>query len=358
MRVVFLIIDGLPDRRVSRAVTPRLVELADRGARATGQSVMTSATYPNHASFATGTEPVGHRLLANWVVVAGQPRPADQVGPAVPTIFDACGAAGRSSAVVVGDQCLVAVMGAAAGDQHWPPNGVVEDAVMRDGHGYIADEEVVPRLLAALADDGIDFVVGHLNEPDTAGHVHGPDSAEAAACYTATDARVGTIIEALRPRWDDTVVIVVSDHDQETATSHDQIDLYGPLRDAGLSLIAIPEGNGAVVWGDDPTGGLWLDGIDGVDGHGEAWPGARLVWAVPGRRFRLPSGFDARPFEPGHHGGATTRAQVAVVGGGHPAAAAIGRSIQSQPPRATDWAPTIAGLLDVSLPTATGRSLA
>jgi arylsulfatase A-like enzyme len=358
VRVVFLIIDGLPDRRVGHALTPRLAELADEGARATGRSVMTSATYPNHASFATGAEPIGHRLLANWVVADGQPRPAEQVGPAVPTIFDACRSAGRSSAAIVGDQCLIAVMGAAAAGHHWPPNGVVDDTVTRDGHGFIADEEVLPRLLAVLGDGGPDLVVGHLNEPDTAGHVHGPDSAEAAACYTATDARLGTIIEAMRPQWDDTVVIVVSDHDQETASSHDPIDLYGPIRDTGVALIAIPEGNGAVVWGDDPTGGSWLDRVEGVDGHGEAWPGARLVWADPGRRFRLPRGFDAGPFEPGQHGGSTTRDQVAVVAGGHPAAAAVGRAIRSQPPRAVDWAPTMAALLEVSLPTATGRSLA
>ena len=38
--------------------------------------------------------------------------PAWELGPAVPTVFDACRAAGRSSAVVVGDQCLIGVMGA------------------------------------------------------------------------------------------------------------------------------------------------------------------------------------------------------------------------------------------------------
>ena len=47
-----------------------------------------------------------------------------ELGPAVPTLFDACRAAGRSSAAVFGDQCLVGVTGARTADTHWPPDGV------------------------------------------------------------------------------------------------------------------------------------------------------------------------------------------------------------------------------------------
>ncbi|MEY2455606.1 MAG: hypothetical protein QOK06_700, partial [Acidimicrobiaceae bacterium] len=61
--------------------------------------------------------------------------------------------------------------------------------------------------------------------------------------------------------------------------------------------------------------------------------------------------------EPGQHGGSTTRAQVAVAAGGHPAAREIAASIGSRPPEAADWALTIAALLDLDLPDATGVSL-
>ena len=58
MRVVFVVLDGMPARHVGREVTPRLWALAGEGARfAVGRSVMTSATYPNHATFATGAGP-------------------------------------------------------------------------------------------------------------------------------------------------------------------------------------------------------------------------------------------------------------------------------------------------------------
>jgi hypothetical protein len=357
VRVVLLIVDGLPARHVGPPVTPCLATLAGEGVFAVGRSVMTSATYANHATFATGAEPAAHRILANWLWTDDGPKPAQDVGPAVGTIFDACRAAGRSSVAVLGDQNLVDVMGAAAADEHWPPDGVLADGVVRDGHGYAADDEVMARLLPILERSDVDLVVAHLNEPDTYGHVHGPDSESAHDGYRSTDAHVGVIVDALRSAWDDTVLLVVSDHDQETAGPEDPIDLYAPARGVGARLVCIPEGNGAVVWGDDPTVGGWLDSVDGVAGHAEAWPGARVVWAEPGRWFALPPGFDLGGPEPGQHGGATTRAQVAIAAGGHPAARRIGRSIGARGPQAADWAPTLAALLDVALPDASGASL-
>src|SRR5690242_14176743 len=119
----------MPARHVGPSVTPTLAALASQGASAVGRSVLTSATYANHATFATGAEPVVHRLLANWVWTDDGPKPAQDVGPAVGTIFDACRTAGRTSVAVLGDQHLVPVMGAARADEHWPPDGVLDDDV-------------------------------------------------------------------------------------------------------------------------------------------------------------------------------------------------------------------------------------
>jgi arylsulfatase A-like enzyme len=232
---------------------------------------------------------------------------------------------------------------------------VFDDDVARDGHNYAADPEVVARLEPAVR-RGADLVVGHLNEPDTAAHMHGPDSEAALDNYRSTDAHLGTVIDAMRATWDDTVLFVVSDHDLETTSDEPPIDLYEPMKALGVDLVAIPEGNGATVWGDDPLDGTWLDAIPGVAGHAAAWSGARVVWADPGRWFGLPPGFGDY-HEAGHHGGSTTRNQIAVVAGGHPAARRIAAAITSAPPTAADWAPTMAALLDVQLPDATGRNL-
>lgn len=354
MRVVFLVLDAMPPRHVDVVTTPVLAALGAEGASAVGRAVMLSSTYPNHASFLTGAAPATHGLIGNWVLTPRGPRPAQLVGPAVPTLFDACHAADRTSAAVVGDQHLIGVMGADRADVHWPVAGRNAEGVALDAHGYPVDEEVVARLAPFLAKGGPDLVVGHLNAPDTAAHVHGPDSEAALDTYSSTDRWVGVLVEELRSDWDDTVLMVVSDHDQQTSNGTERIDLWGPAEERGL--VGIPEGSGGVVWGEDPDAGRWLDGMDGIEGHELVIPGARVVWSERGRRFAWPPGFSA-PDEPGEHGGQATRNQVAIVTGGHPAASAIGETLRRRRPGAEDWAPTMAALLGVDLPDATGRSL-
>jgi hypothetical protein len=345
-RVVFLIIDALPPRHVSKAVTPTLARLSEEGGSSLGRAVMTSATYPNHATFATGVEPLAHGILANWIVHEGKPTPTQLVGPAVPTIFDACAGAGRSSAAVMGDQNLIGVMGADKADHHWPPDGVLADEVDRDGHGYAANHEVVPRILDVLDGDRPDLFVAHINEPDTAAHIYGPDSPDALDSYRDADACVARIIEAMRPTWSDDVLIVVSDHDQETVRAEGRIDLYPAVAATGLPLMPIPEGSAAIVWGDDESNGAWLDGIAGVSDHTELSPGVRLVGCSPGHWFCPPAGFSDGPPEPGTHGGVRTRNQVAVVAGGHPDAVALARSLNARSQiDATEWAGIVVGLL-------------
>jgi arylsulfatase A-like enzyme len=359
MRVVFLVVDALPVRHVNAATTPVLAALADSGASTTGRSVMTSSTYPNHATFVTGVDPVGHGILANWVVRDGTPRATWKLGPSAPTIFDAAHAAGRSSAAVFGDHRLIGVMGARAADMHWPLDGKVPEDLPTDDHGYVYDDAVLEQLVPLLdVPDGPDLVVGHLNEPDTVAHVHGPDTDAAIATYRSTDAHVQPILDALRRRWDDTVLMVVSDHDQETVTVEEPIDLHAAAAAAGIDAFVMPELSGAVVWGDDPLAGAWLDAVDGVAGHAEAWPGARVVWSEAGHWFAMPPEIrEHTGTEKGQHGGATTRNQVAIVAGGHPAAQQIGTAIGARQLEAADWAATIAGILDLDLSGATGRNL-
>ncbi len=359
MKVVFTVLDSLPARHVGTQHTPVLTALAQEAGVSPGRAlaVMTAATYPNHATFATGTGPREHGIATNYVPRTGGFTPAWEIGPAVPTLFDACRAAGRSTAAVVGDQCLIGVMGARTADSHWPPNGEIPVDARRDAHDYIDDVDTVVELLAAV-DARPDLVVSQLNAPDTAAHVHGPDSDAAFAAYHETDARLATVRDHLD--WNDTVWIVVSDHDQETVVNREPIDLRPAFAHRGVDLFALPEGSATVVCGDGAIGAAqWLPAVEGVEGTAPfhlADPDleACLAWCVPGRTF----GFTELPTEPGTHGGPRTRTQVAVVTGGHPLAARVARTAASRPVSAADWAPTIATLLGLALPGATGRSLA
>ncbi|HLM19758.1 MAG TPA: alkaline phosphatase family protein [Acidimicrobiia bacterium] len=358
MKVVFTVLDSLPARHVGELHTPVLTALAHAAGVAPGsaRAVMTAATYPNHASFATGARPREHGIGTNYVPRIGGFTPAWELGPAVPTLFDACHAAGRSSAAVVGDQCLIGVMGARRADVHWPPEGEIPTDASRDEHGYLDDADTIVELLAAV-DTRPDLVVSQLNAPDTAAHVHGPDSDAALAVYRETDARLATVRDHLD--WDDTVWIVVSDHDQETVVDREPIDLRPAFAQRSVDLFALPEGSATVVCGQGARDAArWLTAEEGVEGTAPfhlADPDleACLAWCVPGRTF----GFTELPTEPGTHGGPRTRTQVAVVTGGHPLAARVAQAAASRSVSALDWAPTIATLLEMELPHARGRSL-
>ena len=358
MRVVFTVLDALPSRHVSANHTPVLVELARAGGGVPGRarSVMTSATYPNHATFATGAAPRDHGIVSNWIPQTGRVVPSWELGPRVPTLFDACRAAGRTSAAVFSDQCLVGVMGAGTADAQWPPDGVPPEDAPRDAHGYVEDDRTLVELCATL-DTAPDLVVSQLNGPDTAAHVFGPDSEAALASYRATDALLAAVRDHLV--WDDTVWILVSDHDQEPVDVRAPIDLRSEFARRGLELFALPEGNATIVCGDGAHAArAWLPSIEGIEGTapfhvvGDALE-CCLAWAEPGHAF----GFAGEPTELGTHGGPRARAQVAVVTGGNAAVPRLSAAMASRPVAAADWAPTVATLLDLALPTATGRSL-
>ena len=244
-------------------------------------------------------------------------------------------------------------MGASTADSHWPPDGALPEDLRLDGHGYLHDAATIGPLCQA-AGEQFDLLVCQLNGPDTASHIHGPDSAEAAAVFIETDGYLGQLVDTLHPRWDDTVLIVVSDHDQTTITDDEPVDLQAAAAAVGVEATIVLEGDGAVVVGEEAEDVSWVAGVAGVGGTVALGPGLAFVSAERGRWF-APAGTEA-PIK-GIHGGLSTRAQVAVVAGGHPSVAVVAASLATRPPDAIDWAVTIAELLDVELPAATGRSL-
>jgi arylsulfatase A-like enzyme len=360
-RIVFTVLDAFPNRHLDAESSPTLFGLATAGgwARSGVTAVMASATYPNHATFATGAGPLQHGIVTNWVPRRRDVRPAWKLGPRVPTLFDACRAGGRSTAAVFGDQHLVGVTGATRADAHWPTDGKLPAGVGVDAHGYAEDRDTIVELEAAVAEDS-DFLFCQLNGPDTAAHCFGPDSDEAIQSYRDVDTLLARVRDALAPRWDDTLWIVVSDHDQEDVTVPEVLNLQGEATRRGLDLMVVPEGSAAVVCGDDPTEGEWLSEVDDLVGtvrltlsYDDGPLDCRMVWARPGREF----GFDGMASSLGTHGGPRTRTQVGVVSGGHPVVQHLAPVLARGGIEAADWAPTIADLLEIDLPDATGRSL-
>jgi hypothetical protein len=326
MRALFLIIDAFDPARLSPRLTPNMWRWAnaDGAVAGTGISVMASSTYPNHATFVTGVGPGVHGIHTNHVIRGGV-QGAWESGPGVDTIFDQLH--DFETEAVLGDHHLVGVMGAAAATRHWPPLGDIAGVDQLDLLGYPDDAAVLPRLLAALTTPAA-LVVGYFGSIDTYSHVYGPDSEEATDAYRRVDARIAEIDMALRSRWEDTVLVVVSDHVQDTVS--------GPGIDLRLHIpqdvTVIDEGSAALLSGLEDAS--CLDRVDGIEGWEMLSPGTVLTWCGRGRYF---GPFDDPVFR-GIHGGPHTRTQLALVTGGHPGRREMASAVAAAPVPATYWA--------------------
>ncbi|HXQ44257.1 MAG TPA: alkaline phosphatase family protein [Acidimicrobiales bacterium] len=358
MNVLLLVLDGLSPRHVRPDAMPTLSAMAEAGGwnRRGGVAVMPASTYPNHATFVTGVLPGVHGLWSSRIpgpgdggvsgnVGRGPLVEAWDVGPASPTVFDVCARAGRTTAGVFGDHHLVGTMGAAAADRAWPEGGEFGAGVARDALEY-ADDAATAEEIARVVGSGPDLVVAQLNGPDTAAHLYGPDSEEAFEAYRYNDAAIATVREALGPRWDDWVVMVVSDHSQEDA-GDEAIDLDEAMAARGIEARVIRDGSAAIVTGEGGSDPRWLDEVDAVVGVESLADDTVVVWGRPGSAF----GTDSWGV-PGIHGSPRTTPQVAVVSGGHAAVGPVAEWVEAAPPAATGWARVISRLLQ--LPTVGG----
>lgn len=345
MRVVLAILDAMPHRYVTPELTPTLCEQAALGGRAPNgaESLTVSVTYSNHAAFITGVHPSTTGLWGNrgWVEGEGF-RKTYEIGPEAPTVFDACAAADRRSVAVVGDHKLIVTMGGGVADQSWPPAGELDPYIPLDAYGYPQDRAVVDA--AAGLDLDADFVLLHLNEPDTTMHLHGPDSDEAIAQYRRSDAAYGQLLALLEPDWDNTVLLTISDHDQETIDCDECIDLRPWLNDRGIDASVSGEGTAAVVKGAaarELTAVTELAGVEGIEAMADD---VTYVWAEPGWMFGK-----GAPQAKGNHGSPRCRTQLAIVSGGHARVAEVATRVTNPGRRPTSltWAPLITELLGV-----------
>jgi hypothetical protein len=307
---------------------PTLTEWGNRGLiRPQGAtSVMCASTYPNFASLVSGRLPIEHGIMTNQVVIDGEARPASEVGPASSTFFDG------DCEVVVGDQNLIGVMAATSAGTHWPPSGALPTGVDLDLFGYVTDTEVADRVVEAM-ERRPELLFVQLNSPDTVAHVHGPDSEEAIECYRALD----TTLRAIEPavRWNQDLILVTSDHDQETVDPSRRIDLAGLASQRNGESVVVHEGTAAMVTG--PDGLEWVDGVPGLEGREEVGPGITFVYSSPGWWFAEPDFPDFR----GAHGGPRTRSAVAVAAGAERLLARIEELFLAPRFGAEDWFPLI-----------------
>jgi hypothetical protein len=357
-KIVLLAFDGFPLHAFRPNLTPNLWRLGEDGGVAPdgGRSGLPSTTYPSFASLLTGmsSKKTGIRTTAQRTHAVPGWAGLDRLP--FPTVVHAARDAGLQVSVVMGDQKLQQVLRLDDIERAWPPAAIVPDGTELDEHGYPTNAAIRPHILEAVADPNVDLVFVHLNETDTLGHDLGPASLATLECVRAADAIAGEVVDALGPAWDRTVIAITSDHDMTRRLPYPAIDPTTSRDCAGLVDDWIADGCAAwlrLTSGVDAHMAISrLTALDGVEGWRWREPDILLLLASPGRVF-------SAPWVPlsGIHGSASTAQTLAIVAGGHPAVCDIAASIEARSPRLQDWAPTLAGLLDIELPDADGLDL-
>jgi predicted AlkP superfamily pyrophosphatase or phosphodiesterase len=418
--VLMISIDGLRPGDVIEAgrrgvSAPNLQRIAHDGAYATGvRDALPSVTYPNHTTLVTGVWPAVHGIASNTIF---DPLRKNFDGwywysPTikVPTLWDAVHGAGKSTASL---GWPVTVDSRSIDDdipEYWRARdpedaklihalstpGLPEAVEARSGVKLWdvfettppADEAKAQAAAAIIALKHPAFFTLHLSSLDHMQHLHGPGSPQAHEALARIDAAVGELLAAARREQPDLVVAIVSDHGF-APVEHD-IDLGTAFVEAGLITLdaagkpvaweAAPwdsGGSAAVVLArpDDPAlvakVAALLDhlkadpnsGINAVIARSDiaAMGGAPdadfFVDAKIGYEFgaKLTGPLIAPGLEQGTHGyfpaHPEMRATFMIAGPGVTAHGSLGEIDMR------DIAPTLARLLNVELPTATGHPL-
>jgi predicted AlkP superfamily pyrophosphatase or phosphodiesterase len=269
--VLLVSIDGMSPSQVLGAAAgelPNLQSLIKEGVHASGAaSVMPTVTFPAHTTIITGVHPASHGIGNNKVF---DPR-GDLFGAwhwyyqdiEAPTLFTWARAAGLKTAAVTWPVTAGAPVDFLLPDMY--PVANVREAKNLVGLSRGLDDDV----LALLADvnhvvkmkDAVrvaiaerllrkrpDLMAVHFLDLDTARHRFGPDSEEARSALQTIDGYLGRMFDVLRAegRWDQTAVVVVSDHGFAKAKVEREVRVGTLLRALGLVQV---DGAGRVAGG-------------------------------------------------------------------------------------------------------------
>ena len=416
--LVMISIDGLRPDYVTAADThglkiPNLRRFLKEGAFATGvEGVIPTVTYPSHTTLITGVSPARHGILANTTF---DPLRKNSAGwywytedIRVPTLWDA---AARAKLVTASIQWPVSV-GARVDwniPEFWRANTADDAKLLRAvstpgllseleaelgdyGRGLEieADEQRTRFAVRLLEKKRPNLLTVHLVALDHIEHETGPMSPESFAVLERQDAAIGTLRDAaerLAPHR--AVIAIASDHG--FARTETQVNLYTAFAAAGLittdgngrisDWTAMPwtAGGSAAVVLKDPSDAAALTRVREVLDQIAGDPDNGVDRVLDAAALRARGGFPTASFLVGLRAGwqmgpstlsgavrskspvkgshghlpdlPDLRAAFFLVGPGVPAGLSLGIVDMR------DIAPTLAGRLGISLPSAEGKTL-
>jgi len=387
LRVYVLTVDGLHPDEVATYMPNLAAIQAESRSFGNARAVLPAETLPNHVAMMTGVLPRDSGIVANEVWTPGSAEEEADSNSADPSLLradtlvtmlerDCLG--GISTATVQPKRYTELILNGESAnpgdpkpqrqaDLHWNTetyprknemyipvsDHVIDDASMTTFlDDFVGQPEAYPTphfAFVSLAD------VDRTGHTDEGGVIGGTATAPTRlAAMARADGLIQDLVDDLvaRRAWNDTVLIVTSDHSMDWSEPDAYVDLEAPLLDAGFRLgrdlaaddaYVVNSGGAALVYVHDdariPEVAGLLEGVDGVERlvSGTTTPdreqvgiddpagrgGDLLVLAQDGRRMSTDqdSGPDDRNFNPipGNHSHGPTQPSTLIVAGGHPA---------------------------------------
>lgn len=272
--VVLVSIDGFRPDYLERGVTPTLSKLAAEGVRAEAmRSSFPTLTFPNHYTIVTGMRPDRNGIVNNTMFDPGHPG----------VMFSLSNRVVNTQSHWWNDAAPIWVsaeqQGVRTGTMFWP-GSEVEIRGVRPQDWVVFDQSMssasrVDRALSWLdrpAAERPRFLTLYFDIVDTAGHHHGPDSAETNAAVAETDAAMKRFLDGLAARGlaANADIIVTSDHGMAPVSTERMVDMDAII---APSLVRYAWHPGPLA-GLEPAEGQTLDVLTpalGRHGHVECW---------------------------------------------------------------------------------------
>ena len=266
--VLLISIDGLQPADVIEADKrgidiPNLKRFVKEGSYASGvRGVLPTVTYPSHATLLTGASPAKHGIIGN---TSFDPMQVNQGGWfwyasdfKLPTLWDAAAKAGMTTANVHWPVSVKADSIKWNIPQIWRTGhaddaklvkalstpGLLESLEATLGEyapgidESIAGDETRGRFAVALIErEKPDFATVYLTSLDHEQHEKGPGTPEAYAILKRIDAIIGRLVAAQMKAQPDGVIAVASDHGFSKVDT--EVNLYRAFIDAGLIVLDV-----------------------------------------------------------------------------------------------------------------------